>query len=99
MRQCAPVHAVIVVPCFNEEHRLRTEEFRSFAMAPHRVDFCFVNDGSTDGTLQVLNPLRDSDPARFSVVTLEKNSGRAEAVRRGILSAASGNADVTGFWD
>jgi dolichyl-phosphate beta-glucosyltransferase len=99
MRQCAPVQAVIVVPCFNEEHRLRTEEFRSFTMAPHRVDFCFVNDGSTDGTLRVLNALRDTDPSRFSVVDLEKNSGKAEAVRRGILSIAGRDADVTGFWD
>ena len=99
MRQCAPVHTVIVVPCYNEEHRLQTEEFRSFAMAPHRVDFCFVNDGSTDGTLRVLHALRDSDPARFSVVNLERNSGKAEAVRRGILSVSERKADVTGFWD
>ncbi len=99
MRQCAPVHAVIVVPCYNEEHRLQTDAFRSFAMAPHRVDFCFVNDGSTDGTLRVLNALRDSDPSRFSVVNLEKNSGKAEAVRHGILAAYERKPDVVGFWD
>jgi glycosyltransferase involved in cell wall biosynthesis len=78
---------------------LQTEAFRGFDMSPHRVDFCFVNDGSTDGTLGVLTALRDSDPDRFSVLNLEQNSGKAEAVRRGIVATAERKADVTGFWD
>jgi len=99
MRQCAPVHAVIVVPCYNEERRLQIEAFRGFDPAPHRVDFCFVDDGSTDGTLRVLNALRDAHPDRFTVLHLEQNSGKAEAVRRGIVATAERKADITGFWD
>src|SRR3954447_18744212 len=99
MRQCAAVHAVIVVPCFNEEQRLAADAFRAFRVDGHRVDFCFVDDGSTDNTIGVLNALRESDPSRFSVLRLQKNSGKAEAVRRGMLEAAGGSADVVGFWD
>ena len=99
VRQCAPVHAVIVVPCYNEERRLQTDAFRNFDLDGHRIDFCFVNDGSTDGTLGVLHRLRDADPQRFSVLNLEKNGGKAEAVRRGILSSIDSKAEVTGFWD
>jgi dolichyl-phosphate beta-glucosyltransferase len=99
MRQCAPVHAVIVVPCFNEEQRLAADAFRAFRVDGHRVDFCFVDDGSTDNTIAVLNGLRESDPSRFSVLRLEKNSGKAEAVRLGVLASAGRSADVVGFWD
>jgi len=99
MRQCAPVRAIIVVPCFNEEHRLPADAFRAFRLNDHRVEFCFVNDGSTDNTLAVLNALHASDPERFSVIDLQKNGGKAEAVRRGILANLDRGADVVGFWD
>ena len=99
MRQCAPVRAIIIVPCFNEEQRLPVEAFRAFRLNAHAIDFCFVNDGSTDNTLGVLNALAASDPTRFSVVNLEKNSGKSEAVRRGIVASLDRGADAVGFWD
>jgi glycosyltransferase involved in cell wall biosynthesis len=86
---------VLVVPCYNEEKRLDVDAFRAYGGAA----FLFVNDGSGDGTLRVLNALRDSDPSRFHVVNLERNSGKAEAVRRGILAAMERGAELTGFWD
>lgn len=96
-------NVVIVVPCYNEEQRLDVEQFRRFAAAGHRVDFCFVNDGSSDGTLRVLQSLHAENPDRFPVVNLEQNQGKAEAVRRGILAAAdrevAGGTDLIGFWD
>lgn len=85
----------IVVPCYNEEQRLPVEEFRAFRGA----DFCFVNDGSTDATLRVLESLAASDPQRFRVLSLEANSGKAEAVRRGIVDALSRSSEYVGFWD
>ncbi|HYI09719.1 MAG TPA: glycosyltransferase [Thermoanaerobaculia bacterium] len=93
------VHLIVVVPCFNEEHRLPVEDFRRFALAGARVEILFVDDGSTDGTLRLLESLRDADPARFSVVSLEQNRGKAEAVRRGMLAALERKPDFAGFWD
>jgi dolichyl-phosphate beta-glucosyltransferase len=90
---------VIVVPCYNEEHRLPVDSFRQFRSETDRVEFCFVNDGSRDGTLRVLESLHGEDPARFAVLNLERNSGKAEAVRRGVLAAMEGNPDFVGFWD
>jgi dolichyl-phosphate beta-glucosyltransferase len=98
-RMRAVPNVTIVVPCFNEEQRLDTGQFRAFSAPGHRVDFCFVNDGSTDGTLRVLEALRAEDPERFPVVNLERNSGKAEAVRRGIVAASERGADIVGFWD
>jgi dolichyl-phosphate beta-glucosyltransferase len=89
------LRVTIVVPCYNEEHRLPADVFRAFPGAR----FLFVNDGSRDGTLKVLESLRASDPSRFAILDLEKNSGKAEAVRRGILHAMESKPDLVGFWD
>lgn len=90
---------LLVVPCFNEEQRLDVETFRGFSLPGQHLEFLFVNDGSTDGTQRVLESLRDSNPRRFSVLNLERNSGKAEAVRRGIEAALERAPDFTGFWD
>jgi glycosyltransferase involved in cell wall biosynthesis len=90
---------IVVVPCFNEEQRLPLDAFRNFMCDGARVEFLFVNDGSSDGTLAVLETLRTQNPARYSVLDLERNSGKAEAVRRGILAALDRAPDLVGFWD
>jgi glycosyltransferase involved in cell wall biosynthesis len=92
------VRAVIVVPCFNEEQRLDRKAFLDFT-SEDRVEFCFVDDGSRDGTFRVLNELQQQDSDRISVMQLEQNSGKAEAVRRGLLAAAERKPDFIGFWD
>ena len=97
--QCAAVRLILVVPCYNEEQRLPVDELRQFRLEGTEVQFCFVNDGSRDGTLRLVQSLAVEDPARFSVVNLERNQGKAEAVRRGMLEAFSKNADLVGFWD
>jgi glycosyltransferase involved in cell wall biosynthesis len=91
--------AIIVVPCYNEETRLNTGNFDAFRDSSHNLRFLFVNDGSTDETLRMLESLSASDPNRFSVLNLPHNQGKAEAVRRGILAAVTAQPDYVGFWD
>lgn len=93
------VRLTVVVPCYNEEKRLPGDSFRKFTMNGVAVDYLFVNDGSTDGTARVLDGLKSEDPSRFAVLTLEKNSGKAEAVRRGMLAAMERSPDLAAFWD
>ena len=88
----------IVVPCYNEEARLDTEAFRAF-LATGDVCFVFVNDGSKDGTLERLHSLRAAAPARVTVVDLERNGGKAEAVRQGLLTSVEMGAAQVGYWD
>ena len=90
---------ILVIPCYNEERRLPVDELRHFALDGASVEFLLVNDGSRDGTLALLRSLEAEDPARFFVLDLEQNSGKAEAVRRGILSAMERRPDLVGFWD
>lgn len=90
---------VVVVPCFNEERRLDAAAFRSFDRESLGLRFCFVNDGSRDGTLALLRRLVDEHPGLGSVLDLGSNHGKAEAVRRGLLAALDTGASYVGFWD
>ena len=91
--------AIIVVPCYNEEKRLDRARFLAFKHSSQSIKFLFVNDGSTDNTLQLLESLRTSNSERFSVLSLPGNQGKAEAVRQGIKAALDSNPDYVGFWD
>jgi glycosyltransferase involved in cell wall biosynthesis len=66
---------------------------------PH-VSMLGVNDGSTDQTLSVLKSLENTLPHQFVAFNMPKNSGKAEAVRSGILHAfAQLDVEYFGFWD
>ena len=91
--------ATVIIPCYNEEKRLDVASFRDFKSAPHSVTFLFVNDGSTDGTLRLMESLNAADPATFKVLHFPRNRGKAEAVRQGVLSAIDSRPDYIGFWD
>lgn len=93
------MHVVLVIPCYNEERRLPVDALRAFRSADVRVQFCLVNDGSRDGTLRLIESLHAEDPERFTMLSLDRNRGKAEAVRRGVLHAAERNPDFVGFWD
>jgi len=90
---------IIVVPCFNEARRLSPEAFRDFAATWPDGAFLFVDDGSSDGTLDVLSAIRHSIPAQCEILRLPQNVGKAEAVRRGMLRAFESNPEYAGFWD
>jgi len=91
--------AIIVVPCYNEARRLDTRRFEEFAARSGEAHFLMVNDGSRDGTLELLERLHAAQPERFSFLHLPANGGKAEAVRRGMLLAFQSRPRYVGFWD
>lgn len=95
----APARTLIVVPCFNEAARLDSAAFLSALDRDPATDFVFVDDGSTDATPKVLTALQAQRPHRITVLALARNSGKAEAVRRGLLHAAATGAAHVGYWD
>lgn len=90
---------ILVIPCYNEEERLDLAEFQRFVHANRQVDLLFVNDGSTDRTLEVLQKLSRQVPFRIHVLDLEQNVGKAEAVRQGMLCALEQRPGYAGFLD
>jgi glycosyltransferase involved in cell wall biosynthesis len=81
----APAELVAIIPCFNEYERLSVDEFSDFIQQCRDVRFCFVNDASTDRTIELLDKLKKKHPDRVLIVNLAKNGGKAEAVRHGVL--------------
>ena len=75
----------IVIPCYNEEKRLDKERMFSFLKLNKNVLLCYVNDGSSDHTIDVLNEIKTNYPANVEAISTIANVGKAEAVRTGIL--------------
>ncbi len=93
---------IVVIPCYNEAMRLRVDAFAAFFEDPQNaaIDLLFVNDGSRDATLSVLQSLQARFPTRTAILNQPVNRGKAEAVRVGMLHAlAQPGCTVTGFWD
>jgi dolichyl-phosphate beta-glucosyltransferase len=90
--------SVLVVPCFNEEKRLDRAAFAGLARTSD-LDVLFVDDGSKDGTIGVLRELEALSPAKIGVLALEKNGGKGEAVRCGMLEGLRLGAGVVGYAD
>lgn len=93
------VQTTVVVPCYNEENRLSADRFLEFASRNADYRFLFVDDGSTDGTFKLLESLRLKQNSQFDVLKLERNSGKAEAVRQGLLKAMEAQPKFLGYWD
>lgn len=92
-------HTVIVVPCFNEEHRLPVHLLRDFIARNPWVHFVMVDDGSRDGTATLLTRLHAEHPESVDVVCLSQNMGKAEAVRLGLCAAIERHPEFVGYWD
>ena len=89
---------ILVVPCYNEAARLDVDTFGQFVDANTGVSFLFVNDGSVDDTSTVIDGLADRSNRMWSH-HLDVNSGKAEAVRQGLLYCIEQGYDRIGYWD
>lgn len=85
----------VVVPFLNEEENLPELYSRLRAVFAGRTEadeFLFVDDGSTDGSFQLLEKVRKSDP-RVRVLQFSRNFGHQAAITAG-LDHAAGDAVV-----
>lgn len=90
---------LLVIPCYNEAARLPAGRFADFSARHDEITFLFVDDGSTDGTRQVLEELSARNPDRLLVTGLERNWGKGEAVRQGLLKGIDLDPEYIGYWD
>lgn len=83
----------VIVSCFNEEKALPLfyEEMEKQTKNFENVEFeyVFVNDGSSDKTLQVMKDLRKKDP-KVRYVSFSRNFGKEAAMYAG-LEASTGD--------
>jgi glycosyltransferase involved in cell wall biosynthesis len=88
---------VVVIPCFNEEKRFKFDFFIDLVDS-HSCKLIFVDDGSTDGTYSsILSFPIDKDS--IHIIRLDRNAGKANAVRHGINYAIDKGFQFIGLYD
>lgn len=87
---------VLVVPCYNESKRWNTEYWNNLSQLDD-LTLVFVNDGSTDDTYVKMQSLLVN--STHHAINLDRNFGKAEAIRQGFAYAFQLNPKVVGFLD
>jgi glycosyltransferase involved in cell wall biosynthesis len=75
----------VVMPCFNERHTIR-EIVQRVVEQPYDKELLIVDDGSTDGTREILVELASENPA-IKLLFQTQNQGKGAALRRGFTEA------------
>ena len=86
----------LVVPCFNEEATIQTfydEVMKYEDRIDAELEFCFIDDGSTDRTIEILRDLHKKD-SRVHYVSFSRNFGKEAGLYAG-LSMAKGDYVAT----
>jgi dolichyl-phosphate beta-glucosyltransferase len=87
----------LVIPLFNEENRFSKSYFDKL-VSMNIANYIFVNDGSSDGTQEILN-IFVAGRTRCKVLSLKNNVGKAEALRLGMLLAIEDGFEYVGYLD
>lgn len=77
----------IVVPCYNEEKRMPLADFEKKLHEDKNLYICFVNDGSSDGTLALLKAFKEKFPDNVLIIDQQPNQGKAAAIFKGTNEA------------
>jgi glycosyltransferase involved in cell wall biosynthesis len=82
-----PMKLSVIIPVYNEEETVGEILARVLALDVDK-EIIVVDDGSTDGTGNVLAQAAAKDPETVIVIKMDTNRGKGAAVRAGIAAAA-----------
>ncbi len=88
----------IIVPVYNEEAcllKFREDMDRLLAQSDISIQVLFVNDGSTDESLEIIQTICLSDD-RYQVISLRRNYGLSTALKAGFDACRT---DLVGYMD
>src|SRR5574344_640579 len=77
----------IVVPCYNEEDNVNVfynEVIQIFKNKKIKYEIIFVNDGSHDNTMKVLNEILKQSKENIKVINFSRNFGKEAAMYAGL---------------
>lgn len=82
-----PLTLSVIIPCYNEVSTIEPvlERVRSVGLASEIV---IVDDGSTDGTRDILNRLRAENHPDLKIIFHEQNAGKGAALKTGFTHAS-----------
>lgn len=80
----------IIVPCFNEEEVIKmfySELIHTIDQLTYKAEIIFVNDGSTDETLNLIKELKLKDN-RIKFISFSRNFGKEAAILAGFENSS-----------
>lgn len=82
----------IIVPCYNENDTVdlfyqAVEKVKPAISDIVNLEYLFINDGSSDGTLDKLRALQAKDPEQVHYVSFSRNFGKEAALYAGLQKA------------
>ena len=82
--------SLCIIPCWNEEHRLSNliNQIKNFDQSNYSVDFLFINNGSTDNSLKII------EDSQIMVKSYKQNRGAGYALIDGLKIGIEKNYDV-----
>lgn len=67
----------------NDESAISVENFSKLFAIPTKLNICFVNNGSTDHTLELLKEIQEEANVPISIIDVKKNRGHDAAIKAG----------------
>lgn len=87
-----------IIPFYNEAARFSSLVYEKLFLEYSQVDFLLVDDGSFDNTPKILKSFELSNENVTSII-LEKNLGKAAAIRHGVLNVDLDKYNFVGYLD
>ncbi|WP_291114712.1 glycosyltransferase [Flavobacterium sp. UBA6135] len=89
----------IIIPCYNEENRLRESDILALISSTSATIF-LANDGSNDGTLNLIQNISSSYPERVVVLDYKQNQGKAATIYKAVNQISKENSfDFISYFD
>ena len=82
----------IIVPCYNEESRFPIQYWKDIVRVESQIRWHFIDDGSSDKTLEILQDICSGTPSRVSKCS--KNGGKGNAIRKGFLETLEMDPEI-----
>ena len=78
----------LIIPCYNEQETItlfyaEVEKIKK-SLRGHHLEYIFIDDGSRDGTLEVLRKLNQQHPTEVHYLSFSKNFGKEAALYAGL---------------
>lgn len=86
----------VIIPVYNSEKYLREMAESLLSQSLKEMEFIFIDDCSTDSSVDILYEIEKSDPERVMVIKLDENQGPGVARNIGIQYASG---EYIGFVD
>lgn len=89
VEEIVPINISVIIPCYNVEDYIGECLVTIFQQEFQPVEVICIDDGSTDGTIEILNKFKLLYPDKLHVLLNESNKGATYSRNRGLAMSQS----------